>query len=68
VLAWASALAANLSAPLGLEFLLVLTPVEGPDLRSGTLDPRPGLPMSRAEVYHPGPGAFVGLTLFLGPA
>ncbi len=68
VLAWTSALAANLSAPMGLQFLLVLSLGEGPELRSGTVEPRPGLPMSRAEVYHPGLGGFVSLTLFLGSA
>lgn len=62
---WAGGLAHNLSVPLGARFLLVLSPPGIADLSRGPLEPAPGLPMSRAETFHPGLGAFVGLALFL---
>ncbi len=65
VLLRAAALAHNLSAPLGLKPLLSLSVGTLPELRSGSFDPRPGLPVARAEVFHPGVGGFVGLTVFL---
>jgi hypothetical protein len=63
---WAGGLARNLSRGLAVDYLLVLRAGDLPELRSGTLAPRPGLPLARAEVYHPGLDGFVAAVLFLG--
>jgi hypothetical protein len=58
-------LATHLARPLGAEFLLALSAGALPELRQGSLEPRPGLALSRAEVFHPPSGGFVSLGLFL---
>lgn len=64
-LAWLGEVAQSVAAPLGIRFLLVLSAPQVADQQAGSLEPRPGLAMSQAEVYNPGIANFAALTIFL---